>query len=132
MLRRLFAALLVVHGLIHLIGFVVPWRIMELDGFPYSTTAFWDRLELGSTGVQVLGVAWLAIAVAFVIAGLGTWRSLSWAMPLTAIAALLSLPVCLLGSPAAVLGVVVNVLILIVVGVEALPSRGTAGAWWTR
>jgi len=132
MLRRLFAALLLVHGLIHLIGFVVPWRIMELDGFPYTTTAFWDRLELGTTGAQLLGVAWLAIAVAFVVAGIGAWRGDAWAMPLAAIAALLSLPVCLLGSPAAILGVVVNALILIVVGVEARPSRRAASAWWTR
>ena len=133
MLRRLFAVLLVIHGLIHLIGFVVPWRLAELEGFPYTTTAFWDRLELGTTGAQLLGVAWLAIALAFVVAGLGTWTSRSWAMPLTAGAALLSLPVCLLGSPAAILGVVVDVAILSVVGWEALPSRRAAtGAWWPR
>ena len=36
MTRILAASLLAVHGLIHLIGFVVPWGIAQVDGLPVS------------------------------------------------------------------------------------------------
>src|SRR5450759_745041 len=35
MIRRIAAVLLALHGVIHLIGFVVPWRIATLEGFVY-------------------------------------------------------------------------------------------------
>ncbi|OGO58015.1 MAG: hypothetical protein A2Z32_06420 [Chloroflexi bacterium RBG_16_69_14] len=116
MIRRAFAIILVLHGLIHLIGFVVPWRFATLDGFPYTTSALWGRLELGATAAQVLGLVWLGQAVAFVVAGVGVWRGSAWAPALAAAAALGSLVVCALGSPGAAAGLVVNIVILIVVG----------------
>ena len=39
MTTLLAAAALGLHGLIHLIGFVVPWGIAQVEGFPYRTTA---------------------------------------------------------------------------------------------
>ncbi len=33
MIRRTAAVLLTLHGLIHLVGFVSPWRIATLEGF---------------------------------------------------------------------------------------------------
>ncbi len=125
--RRAFAVLVAVHGLIHLIGFVVPWRLAPVDGFPYRTTAFNGSLLLGETGAQVIGVAWLALAVGFVIAGLGIWRSSTWALPLTAALAMASLIVCVLGLPEAAAGIVVNVAILGVVASAAFVRPGPVG-----
>lgn len=116
MLRRGFAILLVLHGLIHLIGFVVPWHLATLAGFPYSTSALWGRLELGATGAQVLGLPWLGLAIAFVVAGVGIWCGSAWAVASSAIAAVVSLVVCALGSPAAAAGLVVNVVVLVADG----------------
>ncbi|MBW2180913.1 MAG: ABC transporter permease, partial [Deltaproteobacteria bacterium] len=34
------AALVAIHGCVHLVGFVVPWRLAELKEMPYSTQVF--------------------------------------------------------------------------------------------
>jgi hypothetical protein len=111
-LRLLAAAVLAVHGLIHLIGFVVPWRVVQVEGFPYRTTALGGSVELGATGVMIVGVAWLAIAVGFVVAAVGVWRRSAWALGLTAALTTASLVICVLGLPETVAGIAVNVAIL--------------------
>jgi hypothetical protein len=57
MIRTFAAVLLALHGVIHLIGFVVPWRIATLQDFAYRTTAFNGALDLGETGARVPGRA---------------------------------------------------------------------------
>ena len=47
MIRLVGAALVALHGLIHLIGFVVPWRIATVDGFPYRVTTLGGLADLG-------------------------------------------------------------------------------------
>ena len=112
MLQVIEAAVVAIHGLIHLIGFVVPWHLATVAGFPYRTTALNGAIAIGDAGARVVGVAWLACAVGFVIAGFGIWRGESWALPLTAALAVVSIVVCALGLPEAVAGIVVNVAIL--------------------
>lgn len=69
MLRVLAAVALALHGLIHLIGFVVPWRIAVVEGFPYRTTAINGAVQLGDAAARMTGLAWLALAIGFVVAG---------------------------------------------------------------
>jgi hypothetical protein len=128
MTRLLAAAVLTLHGLVHLIGFVVPWRIAQLEGFPYRTTAFNGSLVLGEDGVRVLGIAWLLLAVGFVVAAMGVWRGERWALPVTAVLAVVSAVVCVLGLPEAVAGVVVDVAILAVVAYVAFLRPRATGA----
>jgi hypothetical protein len=110
---RIAAAMIVAaHGLIHVIGFVVPWGIATVEGFSYRTTALAGAIAIGDTGAHLLGIVWLACAVGFVIAGAGIWRRASWALPLTAVLATASIVVCVLGLPDAVAGIVVNLAIL--------------------
>ena len=68
MWRTIVAVIIIAHGLVHLIGFVVPWRIATLDGFPYRTDVL-SHVELGSPGVKVLGILWLLAAIGFVAVG---------------------------------------------------------------
>ncbi len=124
MIRILAAALLAVHGLIHLIGFVVPWGIAQVEGFPYRTSALAGTLALGESGARLVGVVWLALAVGFVVAGVAVWRRAAWAAPLTAVLAVGSIVVCTLGLPEAVFGIVVNVAILAALGLAAA-ARGS-------
>lgn len=116
MIQLLAAALLAVHGLIHLIGFVVPWGIATVDGFPYRTTALGAAIALGESGARLVGIAWLVLAIGFVVAGVATWRGTAWAAPLVVGLAVASLVVCVLGLPEAIAGIVVNVAILAIVG----------------
>lgn len=110
--RRIAALALALHGLVHLIGFVVPWRLAQVEGFVYRTTAFGGALELGETVALVIGLAWLAIAVGFVVAAVGVWGARRWAIPLVGVLAAASLVVCVMGLPETVAGIVVNVAIL--------------------
>ena len=127
-LRSLAAAALAAHGLIHLIGFLVPWRIARVEGFAYRTTALGGTLELGATGALIVGLAWLAIAVGFVVAAAGVWRRSSWALGLTGALAIASLVVCVLGFPETVAGIVVNVAILAAVVWMTISDRAQAGS----
>ena len=116
MVRIAAAMALAGHGLIHLIGFVVPWGIATVDGFPYRTTALAGAVDLGDAAARALGIAWLACAVGFVVAGIGVVRRATWAVPLTAALATLSIAVCVLGLPETAAGIAVNAAILAVAG----------------
>ena len=116
MVRRVAAVLIGAHGLVHLIGFVVPFRLVELQGYAYTTSAAWGHIELGDGGTRLVGVLWLLATIAFITAGYGLWHSASWAIPLTAVTAGGSLPLCVLGSPTASAGIAIDVLIIAVAG----------------
>jgi predicted cation transporter len=123
---RIVAAVVVAgHGLIHLIGFVVPWGLAQVEGFPYRTTALGGAIALGDAGARAVGVAWLVCAVGFVVAGLGIWRGARWGLPLAAVLAVASIVLCVLGLPESVAGIVVNALILALVAWASLvrPAR---------
>jgi len=111
-MRFAIALALALHGLIHLIGFVVPWRLAEIRGFAYSTSAAWGRIQLGDAGARAIGLAWLMGSLAFVLAAAAVWQGAARAVQATAIAAALSALLCLAGSPAAVADLVIDILIL--------------------
>ena len=115
MIRRIAAILLALHGVIHLIGFVTPWRIATLEGFAYRTTVLNGALDVGDAGVRVVGLVWLGLSAGFLAAGYGVWRGKRWAVGLTGVLAVVSLVVCLLGLPETFAGIAINVVILAVV-----------------
>ena len=119
MIRRIAAVLLALHGVLHLIGFVVPWRIATLEGFAYRTTVFIGALDVGDVGVRVIGLVWLGLTFGFLAAAYGVWRSEAWAVGLTGVLAIVSLIVCLLGLPETAAGIAINVVILAAVGYVA-------------
>ena len=120
MIQIVAAVVLALHGLIHLIGFVTPWRIAALQGFTYRTTALNGALEIGDPGVRLIGLVWLGLAIGFVAAGYGIWRGEPWALALTVILAIVSLAVCILGLPEAFAGIAINIVILGAVAYAAI------------
>jgi hypothetical protein len=125
MLRTIAAAIIGVHALIHVIGFVVPWRLVEISGFAYRTTALDGALALGDGGVRTIGLVWLGLALGFGVAALAIWRSRPWAVPLIGGLAAASTVVCVLGLPDAAAGIAVNLGILTAVGAFAARTRGS-------
>ena len=97
--RIAFAILLFVHGFAHLVGFVVPWRIATLKEMPYRTTLFVGSIDSGERGIRAVGVLWLIAAVAFAVSGLGVILRAPWSVPLTAIAVVCSVVLCVAGGP---------------------------------
>jgi hypothetical protein len=124
------AGLLAVHGLIHLIGFVTPWRITSLEGFAYRTTAFNGALEIGDGGARLVGLIWLALTFGFVAAAYGVRSDKRWALGMSAVLAVASLGVCILGLPEAAAGIVVDVGIVVAVAYVAFLDRRLATARW--
>ena len=55
-MRLFFAVFLLMHGIAHLVGFVVPWKLAEMEDAPYKTTIFLDKIDLGDTGIRINGV----------------------------------------------------------------------------
>jgi hypothetical protein len=115
MIQTIAAILLAMHGVIHLIGFVTPWRIASLEGFAFRTTLFNGAFDVGDVGVRVIGLVWLGLTFGFLAAGYGVWRGEHWAVGLTGVLAIVSLIVCLLGLPETIAGIAINVAILAVV-----------------
>ena len=106
------AVLLLGHGVAHLVGFVVPWKIAILAEVPYGTTILAGRVDLGPNGIRALGVLWLLVALAFVvIAGAITFQAGWWYQALL-ITTGVSLVLCVLGWPDSRLGLIANVLAL--------------------
>ena len=54
------SALLVAHGVAHLVGFAVPWKLVSTAEVPYRTTILGGMIDIGDTGARALGVVWLS------------------------------------------------------------------------
>jgi hypothetical protein len=121
--RFILAGLLTVHAVAHLVGFVVPWRLMTSAEVPYRTTILSGAIDIGATGVRLLGVGWLLVALAFLVLAGGVVLRASWwpAAVLTVVA--VSFVLCVLGWPESRFGIAANILIL------ALLAAGTRFGW---
>ena len=90
-MNKLLAAFFVLHGIAHGVGFVVPWRLMEVEETAYSTTLLAGRWDVGDVGIRLVGLLWLATGLAFVAAGAGVWMLKGWWTPAATAAATASL-----------------------------------------
>jgi len=116
--RIIVAVVLILHGLIHLMGFVVPWKLASIEGLSYKTTILSGALDIGATGARLLGLVWLLAAIGFVIAGIAVLgRYPDW-QTLTLIVTILSLALTILGWPDSQFGVLVNIIILLYLLIE--------------
>jgi hypothetical protein len=70
--RIVLGAVLALHDLIHLLGFVVYRRLADVETLSYGTSLLSDALEVGEGG------AWLVAAVGFIAAGLAVLTLRSW------------------------------------------------------
>jgi hypothetical protein len=123
MFRSAAAVFLILHGLVHLMGFAVSWQLATMQELAYRTTIFNGALDVGDAGARVLGIAWLLAAAALVGAGVLVWRGSPSAVVATAAAAVFSLVVCAAGLPDAFRGLSID--IALVAGLIAVGSRRT-------
>ena len=123
--RRAAAVFLGLHGLVHLMGFAAAWQLATLSEIAYRRTVFNGALEVGDAGTRLLGIGWLVVAPAFLVAAYGLWRARPWALPVTVVVAAVSLAICVLGLPDAYRGVAIDVGVLVAVAVAAFvrPAR---------
>jgi hypothetical protein len=108
------AVFAILHGLIHLMGFVAYWPLANVSDLPYKTNLLNGRLEIGASGMRIFSLVWLLAAVGWIVAGglLALGRP-SWA-PLMLGAALLSLVICILDWGAAFRGGLIDLVFLVI------------------
>lgn len=112
-MRLAFGIFLILHGFAHLVGFVVPWRLMSNAEMPYKTTLLAGHWDVGDVGIRITGIIWLVAAVAFLFAGIGVIRQSPWDEMLGLSVTVGSFIMCILSWPEARIGVFVNVAIVL-------------------
>lgn len=111
-MRYVLALLFLAHGVAHLPGFLVAWRLRVVPELPHTTTVLDGSLDIGEAGMRVLGLAWLACAVACAaVAVAAIARAPWWTNGALAVVAA-SIVLCLLGWPAARLGLLMNAILV--------------------
>jgi hypothetical protein len=113
-MRFVIAALFIIHGVAHLVGFVVPWRITTLKDTPYRTTILNDRVNVGEAGIKAIGVLWLFAALAYMACGVAVIVQLQWWFWLAVVTTFVSFDLTIIGWPESKIGVAVNGLIVVV------------------
>ena len=110
-MRLALAALMILHGIAHLVGFAGSWHLGDV---PYKTTVLGGRVDLGDTGIRAAGLLWLTAAMAFVVVGAGAALNYEWWVKATLFVTLASLALTIIEFPEAKIGLVVNLAILAV------------------
>ena len=113
--RSALALVLVIHAVAHLPGVS---RAMALGGLPGcypTTTAFNGAIDVGESGVRLVGVLWLFNAVGIVAAAVLVFRGNPHWPPLTVSMLVFSLMLCTLGLPETRIGLAVDVVLLLAV-----------------
>lgn len=109
MMRFVVAFVLLAHGVAHLPGFLVSWHLASFAELPYRTTVLAGRLDIGDAGVRVMGLMWLALAIAFLAAAGGLLLDAPWWRVVARVAIAVSLLVCMAALPETRIGVLANV-----------------------
>ena len=111
-MRVAFSLLLLLHGIAHLPGFLVPWRLAAPAETPYTTAVLGGSADLGTVGMKLVGILWLLTAVAFVVAGAATFFEDSAWRTMGTTAVLASLALTMLGWPQSQIGLALNLVLL--------------------
>jgi len=114
MFTYILAGLLIFHGLVHILGFLIFFEITEVDTLQYSTKVLGGRFDIGKFGMRVLGVIWLLILIIMVASGIGLLLGTSWWFTLALWSTAASTVVTILGWPDTKFGLLINVLVFIV------------------
>ena len=119
-LTILFAVLVILHGLVHLMGTTVYMKWDQIEALPYKTALLNGRWELGETGMKVFGSLWLIPLLGFLLSGTALLAGWSWGETVLAASALVSLVLTILDWQVAYAGIGVNIIILIVLELTRL------------
>jgi hypothetical protein len=116
----LVAGFFLLHALAHIVGIKDIWGI----GVRVSnTTTYLTGLDPHSAAYVALGAVWLAACLLFIGAAAGIVLRRSWWLPVAFAAAATSLVLCVVWLEAAIVGLVVNAVVLAGLVVWAIVHR---------
>jgi hypothetical protein len=111
-MRIALALLFIVHGIAHLPGFLVPWKLAAPGEMPYTTTVLGGTVDLGPVGIRAMSTLWVLAALGFVMAGVATFRGETGWPTLAVGVTLFSLLLTVIGWPQARIGLALNLVVL--------------------
>ncbi|MGD1995149.1 MAG: hypothetical protein PVH62_00095 [Anaerolineae bacterium] len=109
----LLALILFGHGVAHLPGFLVSWELATFEEMPYSTTILAGSVDIGDAGIRLVGILWLASALAFAASSIGTGARLKWWQSVTLTTSVFSLLLSIIGWPDARFGLFINIALIV-------------------
>ena len=107
MIKWILIGLLILHGLIHIIGTLTEFNLVEIDDFSGKTL-----ISLSDTTKKVLGVIWALVMIMFFVSAYGLYADLDWWRSLTIASIIISQILVIIWWPDALFGTVANVLIV--------------------
>ena len=113
----LLAVALGLHGLIHILGPLAYFKLVEMKDIPYKTTLLAGRWDIGDKGIRIFGSIWLLILIGYIIGLSGLVANQGWWYGLTIAITGASLLICILDVPGTKFGVVINVVLLILLAI---------------
>lgn len=108
MLKTAFIALLLIHGIIHIIGFLAAFNLAQFNQFSGKTI-----FALTNTGVRFLGFMWLLVLLLFMVTSAGYIFNKQWWWAPGLVAIVLSQALIITYWKDARAGTIANVLILL-------------------
>jgi hypothetical protein len=118
------AALFALHGAAHAAGVAGIFGLG--DAAAENTSSLLPGLDPGSSAFQALGMLWVVALGLFIAAATGLVLKKSWWLGAAVAATLLSLALCVVWFDAAIVGLVLNGVILLGLLGYALPRRRAA------
>jgi hypothetical protein len=112
MARLVFIFLLLIHGLIHLLGFIKAFELATVNELTQNTI-----IPLGTGLVKIMGICWLIASLLFIISAATYLLKKDWWWMIAAGAVLLSQWLIILYWPDAKFGTIANIIFLIVITV---------------
>jgi len=106
--EQVFGFLLVLHGLLHLIGFVLAWRIVASSRFAYDDV--WP--DAGTWPGRAVGGVWLLVAVSLGVVGIRLANRRDVSVAALVVPLIASVAVSALSIPQALPGLVVSATLL--------------------
>ena len=94
LIKLLILGMLVMHGIGHITGFLTSWTKIHM-GFTDNPWIFSKNVHLNSPIGKVVGLAWLAALICFLVAAFGLFTGQPYWMNFAVIAAICSLLVIL-------------------------------------
>jgi hypothetical protein len=110
-LGRLGAFVVGLHGVIHVVGFLLLWELAEVGEFTYDMAT----PDAGTTAGRIVGAAWLVAAVLFVATAIEVWRGSDRWRKAALAGCIVSTPALLVDAGDAFAGLVVNLAIVAIV-----------------
>lgn len=117
------AAVLALHGLVHVLGPVAYFELATIEDLPYKTTLLGGTVDVGDAGIRLFGLLWAVAGAGFVCVAAGLVADWEYWQPSLLAVTVFSLILTVADYTVAYAGIVLNLAIL--GGLAYTTMRGT-------